>query len=67
MAQGVFPGMSFEGVVGKAGQRHGLHMVKAKSRAWREAVIERYGLERLQELDGAGPGITDDEVPVGLG
>ena len=36
-------GMSFEGVVGKAGSGHKRKSVKLKSKAWVEKVIQQYG------------------------
>ncbi len=36
-------GMSFEGVVGKAGQKHELLMAKAKTQAWIDKVYASYG------------------------
>lgn len=36
------PGMSFEGVVGKSGERHQLHFIKAKSQAWIDRVHALY-------------------------
>jgi hypothetical protein len=38
-------GISFEGVVGKSGERHKLIMRKAKTQAWVDAVLARYGEE----------------------
>ncbi len=46
--RGDLPGVSFEGVVGKAGDGHRLVMAKAKTQAWVDRVLERYG-----EEDGA--------------
>lgn len=40
---GELSGMSFEGVVGKAGDRHQIQMRKLKSTAWVARVRERYG------------------------
>lgn len=36
-------GMTFEGVVGKAGTRHDLVMGKAKTQAWIDKVMAQYG------------------------
>lgn len=36
------PGVTFEGVVGKAGERHGIVRAKAKTRAWIEKVHQVY-------------------------
>jgi len=36
-------GMTFEGVVGKAGERHKLVLAKAKSQKWVDAIMARYG------------------------
>ena len=43
---GQLEGVTFEGVVGKAGDRHSLVMVKAKTQAWVDAVVARYGPQR---------------------
>lgn len=43
---GRLDGVTFEGVVGKAGDRHRLVMVKAKTQAWVDAVVKRYGAEQ---------------------
>jgi hypothetical protein len=40
---GQVEGISFEGVVGKSGERHKLIMRKAKTQAWVDAVLARYG------------------------
>jgi hypothetical protein len=37
--------VSFEGVVGKSGERHKLVMAKAKTQAWIDAVLSRYGAD----------------------
>jgi hypothetical protein len=42
--------MSFEGVVGKSGERHQLRFVKAKSRAWIDAVHALYSPEQARLL-----------------
>jgi hypothetical protein len=42
--QGLEPtGMTFEGVVGKAGSGHKLIMAKAKTQAWIDKVVSQYG------------------------
>lgn len=43
--QGAVDGITLEGVVGKAGTRHDLVMAKAKTQAWIDKVLARYGLE----------------------
>jgi hypothetical protein len=50
VARGSLPGMSFEGVVGKAGERHQLRFVKTKSQAWIDAVRARYSPEQAKLL-----------------
>ena len=50
VSEGTLPGMSFEGVVGKAGERHQLRFVKTKSRAWINAVRSRYSPEQAKLL-----------------
>ena len=40
---GELQGVTFEGVVGKAGERHGIVRAKAKTRAWIERVRALYG------------------------
>ncbi len=40
---GAVPGVTFEGVVGKAGEGHALVMAKAKTAAWVRRILERYG------------------------
>lgn len=47
---GLVDGLSFEGVVGKSGERHGLVMAKAKTQAWVDAVLSRYGVDEGQKL-----------------
>lgn len=47
---GQLDGVTFEGVVGKAGDRHRLVMVKAKTQAWVDAVLARYGTEQGSTL-----------------
>ncbi len=43
-------GMSFEGVVGKAGSGHKRTAIKLKSKAWVDKVIQRYGEEKGQRI-----------------
>ena len=43
-------GMSFEGVVGKAGSGHKRNAIKLKSKAWVEKVIQQYGAEKGQKI-----------------
>ena len=38
-------GVSFEGVVGKAGDGHRVVMAKAKTQAWVDAILARHGEE----------------------
>jgi hypothetical protein len=40
---GTLPGITCEGVVGKAGAGHTLVMAKAKTDAWVRRILERYG------------------------
>ncbi len=44
------PGVTFEGVVGKAGDGHKLVMAKAKTRQWIEAIRARYTAEEAEQL-----------------
>ena len=48
--RGELAGVTFEGVVGKAGDRHQRVAVKAKTQAWVDAVIARYGAEEGARL-----------------
>ena len=48
--RGELDGVTFEGVVGKAGDRHKRIAVKAKTQAWVDAVIARYGAEKGGQL-----------------
>lgn len=48
--RGECDGVTFEGVVGKAGDRHKIVMVKAKTQAWVDAIIKRYGEEEGQKI-----------------
>ena len=41
--EGELEGVTFEGVVGKAGEGHKLIMAKAKTQAWIDAVRSRCG------------------------
>jgi hypothetical protein len=41
--RGELPGVTFEGIVGKAGDGHSLVMAKAKTEAWVRRILERYG------------------------
>ena len=43
-------GITFEGVVGKAGEGHKLIMAKAKTQAWINKVLERHGAEYGQKI-----------------
>lgn len=43
-------GITFEGVVGKAGERHKIVMAKAKTQAWVNKVLEKYGIEEGQKI-----------------
>jgi hypothetical protein len=47
---GSLPGMTFEGVVGKAGDGHALVMAKAKTAAWVRRILERYGETEGRQL-----------------
>lgn len=48
--KGEVEGIMFEGVVGKAGERHDLVMAKAKTQAWVDKVLEKYGIENGQKI-----------------
>lgn len=48
--RGDFPGVTFEGVVGKAGDGHRMVMAKAKTQAWVDAILARYGDEAGKRL-----------------
>lgn len=41
--RGELPGVTFEGVVGKAGEGHRVIMAKAKTQAWVDRILARYG------------------------
>ncbi|MGB1276602.1 MAG: hypothetical protein ACPG77_12705 [Nannocystaceae bacterium] len=47
--EGNFEGVTFEGIVGKAGDRHRVIRVKAKTQAWIDAIVRRYG-DKSHEL-----------------
>jgi hypothetical protein len=47
---GELEGITFEGVVGKAGEGHKLIMRKIKTQAWKDAVLARYGAEKGQQI-----------------
>lgn len=47
---GEFPGISFEGVIGKGGTGHELRMVKAKTQAWMDKVSTVYTPEQATAL-----------------
>lgn len=47
---GELPGVTFEGVVAKAGTRHDIVRGKAKTQAWIDRVIEIHGLEGAQRI-----------------
>lgn len=44
------PGVSFEGVVGKGGERHKLIMRKAKTKQWIDKVRTRYTAEEAEKI-----------------
>jgi len=43
---GQVEGITFEGVVGKGGEGHDLVMAKAKTQAWLDRVMEKFGIEQ---------------------
>jgi len=43
---GQVEGITFEGVVGKGGEGHDLVMAKAKTQAWLDRVVEKFGIEQ---------------------
>lgn len=47
---GEIPGITFEGVVGKSGEGHDLYMAKAKTQAWVDKVLSRYGEVEGQKI-----------------
>lgn len=47
---GKIPGITFEGVVGKAGEGHKLIMAKAKTQAWVDKVHAQYGEENGDKI-----------------
>lgn len=48
--QGQVEGITFEGVVGKGGDGHDLVMAKAKTQAWVNKVLEKYGILEGQKI-----------------
>lgn len=42
--------ITFEGVVGKAGEGHDLVMAKAKTQVWIDKVLEKFGIENGQKI-----------------
>jgi len=48
--RGELPGVTFEGIVGKAGGGHDLVMAKAKTEAWVRRILERYGEDEGRKL-----------------
>lgn len=48
--RGEIEGVTLEGVVGKAGERHKLVMAKAKTKAWIETVYSRFGPEEGKKI-----------------
>ena len=48
--RGEIEGVTFEGVVGKAGEGHKIVMAKAKTQAWYDAVRARYSPETAQRI-----------------
>lgn len=47
---GEIEGVTFEGVVGKAGAGHGLHMAKAKTQRWIDQVHARFSAQQAEEI-----------------
>ncbi len=47
---GQVEGVTFEGVVGKAGEGHDLVMAKAKTQAWIDKVLEKFGIENGRKI-----------------
>ena len=47
---GMVDGVTFEGVVGKAGEGHKLMMRKAKTQAWVDKVLEKYGATEGEKI-----------------
>lgn len=45
-----YPGMAFEGVVGKNGTGHKRLAIKLKSKAWVDKVVQSYGAEKAQKI-----------------
>lgn len=48
--EGDLPGISFEGAVGKGGERHKLVMRKAKTKVWIEKVRSKFTAEEAEKL-----------------
>lgn len=48
--EGQVEGMSLEGVVAKAGEKHKLVMAKAKTQKWVDAILARYGADEGKKL-----------------
>ena len=48
--RGELPGVTFEGIVGKAGDGHSLVMAKAKTEAWVRRILERYGEDEGRKI-----------------
>jgi hypothetical protein len=48
--EGALPGVTFEGIVGKAGDGHSLVMAKAKTEAWVRRILARYGEDEGRRL-----------------
>jgi len=48
--KGEVEGITFEGVVGKGGDRHDLVMAKAKTQAWIDKVLVKYGILEGQKI-----------------
>jgi len=47
---GKIPNITFEGVVGKGGKGHDLVMAKAKTQAWTDKVMEKFGMLEGQKI-----------------
>lgn len=50
MRRGDLPGVTFEGVVGKAGDGHRVIMAKAKTQAWVDRILARYGEDERRRI-----------------
>jgi hypothetical protein len=48
--RGEVPDVTFEGIVGKAGEGHQIVMAKAKTEAWVRRILERYGEDEGRKL-----------------